>query len=67
MVTLYTTHCPKCNVLEKKLDKKKIEYTLVDDFDIQAMVDKGIMSAPILEVDEKLMTFTEANKWVTEQ
>ena len=25
MVTLYTTHCPKCNVLEKKLDKKKIE------------------------------------------
>ena len=43
MVTLYTTHCPKCNVLEKKLDKKKIEYTLVDDFDIQAMVDKGII------------------------
>ena len=26
MITLYTTHCPKCKVLEAKLTKKGIEY-----------------------------------------
>lgn len=30
-MTLYTTHCPLCNIIESKLNSKNIDYTLVDD------------------------------------
>ena len=30
---LYSTHCPKCNVLEKKLNSKSIQYTIIDDIE----------------------------------
>lgn len=62
MITLYSTHCPKCNVLEKKLNIKKLEYTLVEDEDL--MVEKGFLSAPMLEVDNQLFTFKEAIEWL---
>lgn len=62
MITLYSTHCPKCNVLEKKLNIKKLEYTLVEDEDL--MVEKGFLSAPMLEVDNQLLTFKEAIEWL---
>ena len=65
MITLYSTHCPKCIVLEKKLEAKNIEFTLVEDQDL--MIEKGFMSAPILEVDGEAMDFTKAVKWVNEQ
>lgn len=63
-VILYTTHCPKCNVLTAKLKAKGVDYEEVTDVDI--MRDKGFMSAPMLEVDGKIMTFVEAIKWVNE-
>lgn len=31
MITLFTTHCPQCNVLEKKLREKNIDFKLVDN------------------------------------
>ena len=64
-ITLYSTHCPKCLVLEEKLQDKNIDYELVTDID--EMVKKGFQSAPVLEVDGKLMDFSEANKWVNER
>lgn len=64
-IMLYTTHCPKCKVLAKKLDKKKVKYEVCDNMkDIIAL---GFTSAPILVVDEKEMLFEEAVKWVDEQ
>lgn len=55
-----------CNVLEKKLKEAKIEFDVVDDRD--AVVNLGrenkILSAPILKVDDKVMNFTDAVKWV---
>ena len=66
MVTLYTTHCPKCIILEKKLQDKNIEYQICDDIDL--MLSKGMQEAPYLEVEEKeLMNFTKAIKWVNEK
>ena len=62
MVTLYTTHCPKCRVLEAKLNKKGIEYQ--ENTDIEYMSSLGIMSVPVLEVDGKLLDFTTANNWI---
>ncbi len=64
-IILYTTHCPKCNVLESKLNAKGIQYKKVDDVD--TIVELGFMEAPILKVEEKIMSFAEANKWINEQ
>ncbi len=61
-VVLYTTHCPKCKVLKKKLDIAGIEYQIEEDVDV--MTDKGFLSAPMLEVDDKVMDFSEAVRWV---
>lgn len=64
-VILYTTHCPRCSVLEKKLNSKNISYTSIEDTDL--MINKGFDSVPILEVNDKIMDFKEANKWINEQ
>lgn len=64
-VVLYSTHCPKCKVLETKLKQKNVEYVEVDDVD--TMLAKGIKSAPYLEVDDMMMDFNEAVKWVNER
>ena len=64
-VTLYTTFCPKCRVLETKLKQKGIEYKEITDVDI--MTEKGFMSVPMLEVDNFVMNFTEANNWINER
>ena len=61
-VILYTTECPKCKVLEAKLQLKDIEYERVDDIDI--MNKKGFMEAPMLEVDGQVMNFVDANTWI---
>lgn len=62
MVILYSTGCPRCNVLVQKLDSKNIEYTVVNDIDI--MTEKGIETVPVLEVDGQLMQFKKATDWV---
>ena len=64
-VVLYTTHCPKCMVLEKKMATKGIVYEIVTDTSL--MIKKGFSTAPMLEVDDKLMDFKEANTWINEQ
>ena len=64
-VTLYTIHCPQCTVLQKKLDISKIDYNILDD--VEKMKELGFKSAPILVVDDKSYTFSEAVKWIKEQ
>ena len=61
-VILYSTNCPKCKVLEKKLDSSGIDYSIVTDVDV--MEQKGFQSAPVLEVDDKIYEFSEAVKWL---
>ena len=64
-VILYTTNCPKCKVLEKKLEDKNIDFEIVDNVDkVLEIADKfGIMSAPILSVDGNIMEFNKAINW----
>lgn len=64
-IVLYSTNCPKCHILEKKLDDKRIKFSCVLDSDV--MISKGFMSAPVLEVDNKYLEFSDAIKWVNEQ
>lgn len=61
-IVLYSTHCPKCNVLEKKLKQKNIDYEEINDINI--MQEKGYMSVPVLEVDGESMDFSTANRWI---
>ena len=61
-ITLYSTHCPKCNVLEKKQKKKNIEYEEINDVEI--MKEKGYLTVPILEVDDESMDFKKASDWI---
>lgn len=61
-VVLYSTHCPKCSVLEKKLSSSNIDYDIVTDEDL--MIEKGFTSAPMLEVDGEIMDFKAAVEWI---
>ena len=64
-VVLYSTHCPKCKVLESKLNQKSIDYEEIND--VKIMREKGFMSAPNLEVDGVVYDFKEAVRWIGEQ
>ena len=57
-ITLYTTHCPKCKVLEIQLQKKGLTYNTIEDTD--KMIEKGFSTTPILEVDGEVMDYTAA-------
>lgn len=61
-VILYTTHCPQCNILTKKLDLAGVEYSVCDD--PQEILKLGFMSAPILKVDDEIYLFKEAVLWI---
>lgn len=61
-MVLYSTHCPKCKILEKRLKEKNIQYEEVNDVDV--MILKGIQSAPVLEIGEKLLDFKSANNYI---
>ena len=64
MVVLYTSHCPRCEILKKKLDKAGITYEIFDNVD--EMIAMGFTTVPMLKVDDKIMNFKEAVKWIKE-
>ena len=61
-VILYSTHCPKCNVLSQKLNSKSIQFEEIND--VETMQSIGIKTVPMLEVDGVLMDFGKATQWV---
>lgn len=64
MITLYSTNCPKCNVLETKLKNANINFNISND--LGNLIKQGFREAPILEVDNKYLKFSEAIKWIQE-
>lgn len=66
-ITIYTTHCPRCEVLKKKLEQKGI--TLYNEIDsIELMNDMGIKMVPMMSVNNgELMDFSQAIKWINSQ
>ena len=61
-VILYSTHCPKCNVLEKKLKDRNVEYEI--NTNVDEMIEKGYMSLPVIEVDGEVKDFSAAISWI---
>lgn len=72
-IKLYSTGCPRCKVLVKKLDAINAEYEVITDMDkiTKACHILGVDSVPILSISpdgvEKYMDFNSAIKWVGEQ
>lgn len=61
-IILYSNGCPKCRVLEAKLNAKNIGFEKSDDF--TKLMEQGKQSLPFLEVAGELLSFPEANNWV---
>ena len=61
-IILYSTGCPKCCVLTKKLIDKNIPFK--ESMDIDEMEAMGIQSVPVLSVGGKLLDFSEAVQWI---
>ena len=60
-IILYSTGCPKCNVLKKTLSDRNIQFTEVNSVD--EMQRLGFKEAPKLSVDGKIYSFKDAMAW----
>lgn len=67
-IRLYSTHCPKCRVVEKKLEQAGIQYELIDAKENQEVLDElmalGVRQMPVLKVNDELLEFSEIIKWI---
>ena len=64
---LYTTGCPRCEVLKKKLEQKHIQFESVTNIDY--MIAEGMTEAPVLGVltddsTELRLNFVEAVTYI---
>ena len=64
-IILWSTHCPRCLVLTKKLQAAGIQYEEIDD--VEVMKSKGFTEVPKLEVNGVIYNFKEAVEWIGEQ
>lgn len=65
MITLYSTNCPKCNVLKQKLQSLSIDFEISNNID--ELIELGFMEAPILKVNDEYLNFSKAVNWIKEQ
>lgn len=65
-ITLYSTDCPRCKVLEKKLEQKKVDYEINKNLDeIMSVAEQyGISSAPFIQVGDAVLAFEPANQFI---
>ena len=61
-IILYSNNCSRCKILKRKLDDNKINYEIIDDVD--TMIDKGLSTVPVLEINGRMLDFKEAVEWV---
>ena len=64
-IVLYSTGCPKCEVLKKKLTESGVLYE--ENHSVDEMLALGITQVPVLEVDGTMMDFKSAVAWVNKQ
>lgn len=63
MIKFYSTHCPRCNILQKKLDNKNIKYEISTD--AQEMIQLGLVNAPALLLEDgQLLDFKKSIEWI---
>ena len=65
MIKLYTTHCPRCQTLEIKLNRAGLKYEVCED--AEEMKARGFKAAPVLETDDGIFNFMDAIKCVNQR
>lgn len=65
MIVLFSTGCPRCSVLKKKLEQKGIAYQ--ENNSAEEMLALGITQVPVLKVEDDLLEFADANNWINKQ
>ena len=63
-IIFYTTNCPKCKVLKTKMDAVKLTYNTCED--VEEMLSLGIQTAPALQINDSILDFGQAIKWLKE-
>lgn len=61
-INLFSNDCPRCKILKQKMDEKGIEYNTISEFD--ELIERGIMTLPVLKEGNEYMNFLQAIKWV---
>lgn len=57
-IILYSTGCPKCQILKNKLSDKQIPY--IENNNIDEMLQLNISQVPVLSVNGTLYSFRQA-------
>lgn len=65
-MVVYSTGCPQCEVLKKKLADKNADFTLVENRDevIKVAEKFGITNVPFMVVDDKVYNFIESINYI---
>lgn len=61
-VVLYSTGCPKCNVLKKKLEMKNVPFS--ENNSVEEMQSLGFQEVPKLSIDGVILDFMDALDWI---
>ncbi len=64
MIKLYSTGCPKCIMLKTMLNQKGIQFEEINNEKL--MIEKGFKTVPMLEIDNEILDFVRAVKWINQ-
>lgn len=59
---LYSNNCPRCKILKTQLEDADIPFEVSSDF--KKVIDAGLRTAPVLEVNGQMLTFDMAIKYI---
>lgn len=60
-IVLYSTGCPKCNILKKILTENNIQF--IENDSVNEMQQLGFQEVPKLDVNGQILDFTDALAW----
>lgn len=60
MITLYSTGCPKCSILEKRLTNDGISFNVSNNID--KLINMGFQNAPVLQIGDSFIDYANAMK-----
>lgn len=68
MIKFYSSHCPKCIVLENLMKQKGIEYEYIDNEEVYMNIARKnkIFSMPFAEIDGKIYNTKELQNYIME-
>lgn len=65
-IVLYSSHCPKCDMIEKILKEKGINFILEEDENVYLPLaeENGIDSMPFAEVNGKIFDIKDLQEYI---